>query len=70
LGGTSACSFSVILHENSLLGDSPAASFSYNLTKDLTAHLHHQLCAVLPSCKLSREIEIFTASPIAFFYEL
>ncbi|MBQ8922155.1 MAG: hypothetical protein IJ060_08360, partial [Oscillospiraceae bacterium] len=28
--------------------DSPAASFSYNLTKDLTAHLHHQLCAVLP----------------------
>ncbi|MBR3630915.1 MAG: hypothetical protein IKN55_10680 [Oscillospiraceae bacterium] len=48
LGGTSACIFSVILHRNSLLGASPAASFLYNLTKDLTAHLHHQLCAVLP----------------------
>ncbi|MBQ8922610.1 MAG: hypothetical protein IJ060_10725, partial [Oscillospiraceae bacterium] len=67
LGGTSACSFFVILHENSLLGacfakrncavckqtcDSPAASFSYNLMKDLTAHLHHQLCAVLPQKSL------------------
>ncbi|MBR3629842.1 MAG: hypothetical protein IKN55_05130, partial [Oscillospiraceae bacterium] len=45
---TSACIFSVILHRNSLLGASPAASFLYNLTKNLTAHLHHQLCAVLP----------------------
>ena len=48
LGGTSACIFSVILHRNSLLGASPAASFLYNLTKNLAAHLHHQLCAVLP----------------------
>ncbi|MBR3629359.1 MAG: hypothetical protein IKN55_02675, partial [Oscillospiraceae bacterium] len=31
LGGTSACIFSVILHRNSLLGASPAASFLYNL---------------------------------------
>ncbi|MBR3630870.1 MAG: hypothetical protein IKN55_10455, partial [Oscillospiraceae bacterium] len=46
--GTSACIFSVILHRNSLLGASPAASFLYNLTKNLAAHLHHQLCAVLP----------------------
>ncbi|MBR3629974.1 MAG: hypothetical protein IKN55_05825, partial [Oscillospiraceae bacterium] len=37
LGGTSACIFSVILHRNSLLGASPAASFLYNLTKNLTA---------------------------------
>ncbi|MBR3631362.1 MAG: hypothetical protein IKN55_12940, partial [Oscillospiraceae bacterium] len=36
LGGTSACIFSVILHRNSLLGASPAASFLYNLTKNLT----------------------------------
>ncbi|MBR3629777.1 MAG: hypothetical protein IKN55_04805 [Oscillospiraceae bacterium] len=36
------------MHRNSLLGASPAASFLYNLTKNLTAHLHHQLCAVLP----------------------
>ncbi len=48
LGGTSACKFSAILHRNSLLGVSPAASFLYNLTKNLTAHLYHQLCAVLP----------------------
>ena len=48
VGGASACIFSVILHRNSLLGASPAASFLYNLTKNLTVHLHHQLCAVLP----------------------
>ncbi|MBR3630918.1 MAG: hypothetical protein IKN55_10695 [Oscillospiraceae bacterium] len=36
------------MHRNSLLGASPAASFLYNLTKNLAAHLHHQLCAVLP----------------------
>ena len=48
LGGTSTCIFSAILHRNSLLGVSPAASFLYNLTKNLTAYLHHQLCAVLP----------------------
>ncbi|MBR3630892.1 MAG: hypothetical protein IKN55_10565 [Oscillospiraceae bacterium] len=36
------------MHRNSLLGVSPAASFLFNLTKNLTAHLYHQLCAVLP----------------------
>ncbi|MBR3629775.1 MAG: hypothetical protein IKN55_04795 [Oscillospiraceae bacterium] len=36
------------MHRNSLLGASQAASFLYNLTKNLAAHLHHQLCAVLP----------------------
>ncbi|MBR3631043.1 MAG: hypothetical protein IKN55_11320 [Oscillospiraceae bacterium] len=39
------------MHRNSLLGASPAASFLYNLTKNLAAHLHHQLCAVLPLSK-------------------
>ncbi|MBR3630173.1 MAG: hypothetical protein IKN55_06850 [Oscillospiraceae bacterium] len=39
------------MHRNSLLGASQAASFLYNLTKNLTAHLHHQLCAVLPKMK-------------------
>ena len=44
----SACIFSVILHRNSLTYDSMPAGFLYNLTKNLTAHLQHKLCAVLP----------------------
>ncbi|MBR3630402.1 MAG: hypothetical protein IKN55_08020 [Oscillospiraceae bacterium] len=55
------------MHRNSLLGASPAASFLYNLTKNLAAHLHHQLCAVLPiekntfaggeTCKVSEPLD-------------
>ncbi|MBR3630730.1 MAG: hypothetical protein IKN55_09745, partial [Oscillospiraceae bacterium] len=45
------------LHRNSLLGASPAASFLYNLTKNLAAHLHHQLCAVLPICEFFRSVK-------------
>ena len=44
----SACIFSVILHRNFLTGASLPAKFLYNLTKNLTAHLTHKLCAVLP----------------------
>ena len=40
LGSASACIFSIILHEKSLLGVSPAASFSYNLTKNLTGQVY------------------------------
>jgi hypothetical protein len=44
----SACIFSVISHKNPLTGDSLPARFLHNLTKNLTAHLTHNLCAVLP----------------------
>ncbi|MCM1269289.1 MAG: hypothetical protein NC247_01500, partial [Ruminococcus flavefaciens] len=40
--------FSVISHKNFLPYDSMPASFLCNLTKNLTAHLPHNLCAVLP----------------------
>ena len=40
----SACTFSVILPKNSL----PSMPASFNLTENLTAHLSHKLCAVLP----------------------
>lgn len=37
-----------ILHKNSLTYVRMPASFLYNLTKKSTAHLWHNLCAVLP----------------------
>ncbi|MBP3243409.1 MAG: hypothetical protein J6L99_06095, partial [Ruminococcus sp.] len=46
--GTSACIFSGILHTNFLTYVSMPAKFMHNLPKNLTAHLHHNLCAVLP----------------------
>ena len=45
---SSACRFSVILHKISLTYASMPASILYNLTKNLTSHLTHNLCAVLP----------------------
>ncbi len=51
---SSACIFPVILHRNSLTYDSMSASFLYNLTKNLTAHLPHNLCAALPMSFLMR----------------
>ena len=44
----SACIFSAILHQFSLKGKSLPASNWHNLTKNLTAHLAHSLCVVLP----------------------
>ncbi len=41
LSTSSACIFSVILHEFRLTGASPPALNLYNLTKNLTAHLRH-----------------------------
>ena len=40
--------FSVILHRNSSTYVSMPSKFLCNLTKKLTAHLRHYLCAVLP----------------------
>ena len=48
LSATSACIFSVILHKNPSTYVSMPSKFLYNLTKNLTAHLRHYLCAVLP----------------------
>ena len=45
---TSACRFSVISHKNLLTYASMPAKFLCNLTKNLTAHLHDNNCAVLP----------------------
>ena len=44
----SACIFSAILHINPLTYASMPAEFLHNLTKNLTAHLQHNLCTVLP----------------------
>jgi len=44
----SACRFSVISHKNPLTYGSMPAEFLCNLTKNLTTHLTHNLCAVLP----------------------
>ncbi|MBR3631212.1 MAG: hypothetical protein IKN55_12180 [Oscillospiraceae bacterium] len=52
------------MHRNSLLGASPAASFLYNLTKNLTAHLHHQLCAVLPLRSLKHCVVILISASL------
>ena len=48
LCAASADEFSVISHRNSLQYASIPASFLCNLTKNLLAHLLHDLCAVLP----------------------
>ena len=48
LSATSACIFSVILHKNPSTYVSMPSEFLYNLTKNLTAHLRHYLCSVLP----------------------
>ena len=43
-----ACSFSVILHKTRLITVRLTTLVLHNLTKKLTAHLRHYLCAVLP----------------------
>ena len=48
LCAASADEFSVISHRNSLQYASIPTSFLCNLTKNLLAHLPHNLCAVLP----------------------
>ena len=48
LDGTSACIFSVIRHKNSSQRGDYAREFLFRLTKNLSAHLYHQNCAVLP----------------------
>ena len=44
----SACKFSVILHKNAREYIKYSLRFLFHLTKNLTTHLPHNLCAVLP----------------------
>ncbi|MBR3629823.1 MAG: putative DNA binding domain-containing protein [Oscillospiraceae bacterium] len=57
------------MHRNSLLGASPAAPFLYNLTKNLTAHLHHQLCAVLPKITRGGDTIMIDLQNLAIYRE-
>jgi hypothetical protein len=45
---SSASIFSVIFHKNARAYTKYALRFLFHLTKNLTAHLTHNLCAVLP----------------------
>ncbi|MFR2097243.1 MAG: hypothetical protein ACLS4X_02860, partial [Ruminococcus callidus] len=44
----SACKFSVIFHKNAREYIKYSLRFLFHLTKNLTTHLPHNLCAVLP----------------------
>lgn len=50
----SACRFFGISHKNPLTYDSMPAEFLCNLPKNLTTHLTHKLCAVLPKILFSK----------------
>ncbi|MFQ8847876.1 MAG: hypothetical protein ACLUGC_06370, partial [Ruminococcus callidus] len=44
----SACKFPVIFHKNAREYIKYSLRFLFHLTKNLTTHLSHNLCAVLP----------------------
>ncbi|MDY4018439.1 MAG: hypothetical protein SOY50_06400, partial [Ruminococcus callidus] len=44
----SACKFPVIFHKNAREYIQYSLRFLFHLTKNLTTHLSHNLCAVLP----------------------
>ncbi len=46
----SACKFLVIFHKNAREYIQYSLRFLFHLTKNLTTHLSHNLCAVLPLC--------------------
>ena len=50
----SACKFSVIFHKNAREYIKYSLRFLFHLTKNLTTHLPHNLCAVLPQGKQKR----------------
>ena len=49
LGTPSACKFPAIFHKNAREYIKYSLRFLFHLTKNLTTHLSHNLCAVLPS---------------------
>ena len=52
----SACKFTVIFHKNAREYIKYSLRFLFHLTKNLTTHLSHNLCAVLPKQKCLRRI--------------
>ena len=50
----SACKFPAIFHKNAREYIQYSLRFLFHLTKNLTTHLSHNLCAVLPQAKISR----------------
>ena len=54
------------MHRIFLTGASLPAKILYNLTKNLTAHLAHKLCAVLPKIIIKKFTEK-TDTALAFF---
>ena len=54
----SACKFPVIFHKNAREYIKYSLRFLFHLTKNLTTHLSHNLCAVLPITPLSANADI------------
>ena len=50
----SACKFSIIFHKNAREYIKYSLRFLFHLTKNLTTHLSHNLCAVLPYLNMLR----------------
>ena len=58
----SACKFPVIFHKNAREYIKYSLRFLFHLTKNLTTHLSHNLCAVLPKIFLADCLYIFCES--------
>ena len=55
----SACKFPVIFHKNAREYIKYSLRFLFHLTKNLTTHLSHNLCAVLPLQTTPRKVTAF-----------
>ncbi|MEE0506830.1 MAG: hypothetical protein UDL61_09670, partial [Ruminococcus callidus] len=63
----SACKFPVIFHKNAREYIKYSLRFLFHLTKNLTTHLSHNLCAVLPQEREHREksqCSLFACYPV------
>ena len=59
----SACKFPVIFHKNAREYSKYSLRFLFHLTKNLTTHLSHNLCAVLP---LNTRKTVWAASALTY----
>ena len=62
----SACKFPVIFHKNAREYIKYSLRFLFHLTKNLTTHLSHNLCAVLPRIISNRAMRVRFSSRIIF----
>ena len=62
----SACKFPVIFHKNAREYIQYSLRFLFHLTKNLTTHLSHNLCAVLPRIISNRAMRVRFSSRIIF----